>query len=119
MDKKEAIKRLDALYAEAKRADVERAELRKIIEKPEGLEYDERKLYVAIFGGNPHILLGHDTASYFRWHQFVLPFPGEQGYALNHKTGETAIEYANKHADKVTAFSDPREGLEYFMAHYK
>jgi len=119
MDKKEAIKRLDALDAEAKRSYVERAELRKIIEKPEKLEYDESKLYVAMFRGEPHILAGQDSQKYFRWHSFDGELPSSRAWSANHNTADDAIKYANEHAEKITAFSDPREGLEYFMAHYK
>ena len=62
-DKKDAMKRLDAIENEAK-------ELRKILEKPDRIEYDFKKIYVLEYRGTlpvyKHILLG--TRGYFSWY---------------------------------------------------
>ena len=114
MDKQEAIKRLDALDAEAK-------ELRKIIERGDAIEYDENLMYVAIFDSHPYILMGESENNYFRWHSMGLDGwgrPTEQGWYSNHKTAQAALDYATSRG-KLHAFGDPREAIEFFIANSK
>ena len=111
MNKREAIKRLDALDAEAK-------ELRKIIERGDTMEYDENLMYIAIFDRNPYILMGESADNYFRWHSMGLDgngTPTEQGWYSNHKTAQAALDYATSNG-KLHAFGDPREAIEFFLA---
>jgi len=109
MDKMEAIKRLDALDAEAK-------ELRKIIERGNGLKYDKWKLYVAIIGDRPYLLAGHDEANYFRWHQFAQVCT-QMGWSSNHKTGQVALDDAQANGE-VHEFTDRFEGMKFFYDAY-
>ena len=114
MDKQEAIKRLDALDAEAK-------ELRKIIERGDAIEYDENLMYVAIFDSHPYILMGYALGVYFRWHSMGLDghgCPTVQGWADNHKTAQAALDYAARRGT-LHAFGDPREAIEFFLAQSK
>ena len=109
MDTSEAIKRLDALDAEAQK-------LRKIIEQGDALKYNKRMLYIAIIEGKPYLLAGNNDGTYFRWHSFER-FPTEQGWAPNHKTAQAALDYLN-HCGKVYVFSDCFEGLKFFYDSY-
>jgi len=111
MNKREVIKRLDALDAEAK-------ELRKIIERGDAMEYDNSLMYVAIFDSHPYILMGYASGEYFRWHSLGLDGygnPTTQGWADNHKTAQAALDYAARNG-KLHAFGDPREAIEFFLA---
>ena len=112
MDKKEAVKRLDALESEAR-------ELRKIIEAPEEpkrLVYDWRKVYVAVSPASemPYLLAGKSEDQYLRWHLFRNT---EQGWAPASKTGQEALDSVQGQFE-VREFDDPRAGIDYFYALY-
>ena len=112
MNKTEALARLDALEAEA-------AKLRDVINAPDSkprLFYDERKLYVAMCGGNPSLLAGYEPSGYFRWHEFQ-GYSTEQGWASNHITGQAALDYVQDKYE-VREFADAREGMDYFYKLY-
>lgn len=115
MNKQEAIKRLDALDAEAK-------ELRKIIERGDGMEYDENKMYVAIFpDSHPYILMGSTPDKYFRWHSLGLAgkgLPTTNGWTINHNTGQAALDHATQQG-RLYAFNDPREAITFFLTSAK
>jgi hypothetical protein len=107
MDKLEAIKRLDALDAEAKK-------LREIIEHDDTLEFDKCKLYVAIIADQPHLLVGN--GNYFWWHRFIEHNPVTSRWS-EHQTAQIAIKRAAT-VGKVYAFTDCFEGMKFFYDAY-
>jgi hypothetical protein len=113
MDKQGAMKRLDAIECEAK-------ELRKIIEKPEGIEYDDSKFYVGLAAdGNPCILAGVRTRL-FAFFMFKGAYPTEQRHGRSRDTAQEMIDqFLEEKGATVHPFSDVRQGLEFFLEHYK
>jgi len=112
MDKAEAIERLDALEDEAKK-------LREIIEREAEIKYDRDKMYIAIFNGHHYILMGSNCDHYFRWHSMGLDGngrPSTQAWSNNHLTGQAALDCATQ-SGQLWEFDEPREALEYFLAH--
>jgi hypothetical protein len=110
MDKKEAIKRLDALEEEA-------SKLRKIIEEPEVLVYDPDNVYVAIIEGIPYLLaVNSGNKGYARWHSWRSNAPTQHGWSMDHGTGQAALDYVSR--DCINVFRNAREGIEYFYQEY-
>lgn len=111
MDKTDAMKRLDAIEREAE-------ELRKIIEKPEGFIFDDHKLYVAIIDEEPYLLTQNVDTEECEWHSFDGSHPIGTTWAGEHVSGQAALDYVET-SGEIHEFSSAREGLEFFMKHYK
>jgi hypothetical protein len=110
MDKKGAIERLDAIEKEAE-------ELRKIIKRSDKIEYDEMKMYVAVYHSYAYMLCGSRNEGYFRWHTFKN-YPTEEGKTRAAKTGQEAINDMIYSEGDVHTFSDPKEGMKFFYEKY-
>jgi len=110
MDKKEAMKRLDAIEEEAQK-------LREIIEKGDKIVYAKEKLYVAIKNGDPYILAGDGNGDHFRFYTFSIPCPSEQGWSYANKTGQECIDSHVKEGFDIHAFDDTKEAMQFFIDH--
>jgi hypothetical protein len=115
MDKQGVMKRLDAIERKA-------AELRKIIEKPDGIKFTPGKMYIGIRRGNrqPYILdrryIGTDMLYAFKGYH-----DGE-ALGLFWDDGKSdPQEYLDESAGAfdIHAFDDVRKGLEFFLKHYR
>ena len=109
MDKQEAIKRLDALDAEAKK-------LREIIERGDKLTYIPTKLYVGVNQAGPALLAGE--GDYFRFQHFSGYEPTICGMSHNARTAQRAIDTEIFYGNEVHAFSDRFEGMKFFYDAY-
>jgi len=111
MDKNAAIKRLDAIEAEAK-------ELRKVIDG--GLVFDRWRIYVAVIGDTPYLLVGDLSADpRYRFNSFNST---AAGWSCPVKGGQEAIDYVvNGQAfpGTVHEFTDTREALQFFLDNLK
>lgn len=112
MDKTSATARLDAIEREAK-------ELRKIIESPEKLVYDQRKLYVGIDQtGCVGLLTARPNGRDWRFHSFEPYHAAMVGWGDSDSSAEACIDGFIKNGGTVKEFK-PLEGLKYFISHYK
>ena len=105
MDKLQAIKRLDAIEAEAK-------ELRKVIEGK--VVYNTKKIYVGIWLGRPFILQGvADENNHF--------FSLESSCCFHDRTttGQSAIDSMEKDGGTIHEFTDTRTALQFFLDNLK
>lgn len=110
MDKKKALSRLDSLEHEA-------AELRKIIEGPDKVIFDNDALYVAVVDGSPYILTGVDNR--FSWWGFKK---GEFEHPIHNRycdrgSAQDAIDRIAEDGE-VFSFSDPVKGIRFFYTEY-
>ena len=95
------------------------AALREEVKREAAISFDESKLYVALVKGNPYILVGSSKDHYWRWHKFGNALPTATAWSANHGTPEAALKYMDAVCSGcVQAFSDPAEGLRFFMANY-
>jgi hypothetical protein len=111
MDKEEAIKRLDALEGEA-------AKLREIIERGDGLVYDDNKIYVAIIEKQPYLLCGKDIDDYFGWHNFSEKNATERTLGSSCDTGQGALDDIEVDSTDIHVFDNPKDGIKFFYDQY-
>lgn len=110
MDKKEAMKRLEAIEAET-------AKLKEIINKPESIVYDFYKLYGVTIKGclceYRHILIGLSSTGY-SW--YTLSNTEQTLNGKSYPTAKEALTYAEERADSTMfVFNNKKEALEYLM----
>ena len=109
MDKKKAMERLDAIENEAK-------ELRKILERPDRIEYDETKIYVMKLNGSSavytHILVG--KKGNFMW--FTLCSTRQTFNDVYYLTEQDALDCVLGREDcTIHAFSNRNDALKFMM----
>jgi len=108
MDKKEAMKRLEAIEAET-------AKLKEIINKPEGIVYDLTKIYGLTYRGSntyTHLLLGvYDAYSWYSMSTTESTFNGK-----TYSTCKEALDdVSNINGARLFMFNNKKEALEYLM----
>ena len=104
MDKDEAMKRLEAVEKET-------AELKKIIESPDGLVYDKYMIYVATDGTWVDILVGNDDIG-FMW---VNAKSFTQFYTHDFaKTGQAALDSMEDW--NIHVFSDYKATFDFILS---
>ena len=109
MDKKKAMERLDAIENEAK-------ELRKILEKPDRIEYDDTKIYVLKYVGGSnvytHILVG--KKSNFTW--FTLRSTRQTFNDAYYLTEQDALDCVLGMDDcKIFTFTNRNDALKFMV----
>jgi hypothetical protein len=114
MDKSAAMKRLDAIEAEAK-------QLRELISEKDRLIFDRSKLYVGMdYNARPYIMVGNDQdGGYYRFHNFMYPYITEQGWSTPHKKAQECLDVHVETLEEIKVFSNVKEGFNFFLAHYK
>jgi hypothetical protein len=115
MDKRDAIKRLDALEGEAKK-------LREIIEKGDKLVYDSSKIYVGVREGVPYLMVGNGDIIDGKDFLF-MPFDRGRraltAWAPGKSTGQECLDYHIHTGFDIHAFKDTREAFQFFLNNLK
>jgi hypothetical protein len=124
MDKKAAIKRLDALeeyirdQENSMRDGKEEAKkLREIIEKGDKIVYDSSKLYIGMYEEEPHLLTGTGDEKHWRFHSFDSCNKSCIGWDFGDGDEQYYIDHALDAGFDIHVFDDTKEALQFFIDH--